>query len=81
VTKIVIVYHGDYTQLPRTYWAECDQMPGWSAAADDLMSVMNMVPEAVEMFFPGEEVDVRHRWYSDPMGLNPVIAVRANGDD
>jgi hypothetical protein len=73
---IVIVYHPDYSDSGRVYWAECDQMPGWSAAADDLMTLMNTVPEAVATFFPGKEVDVRHRWHSDPMGRNPVVAVR-----
>lgn len=78
-TRVTVVYYTDIvypTDGPprRSYWARSAQLAGWSAADDDLGALMAKVIEGAVLVSGDQEVDVRHRWASDPSGTIPVIA-------
>lgn len=49
-----------------TWWAECDDIPGWSAAADTRDELLDHVRQSIEELSPGS------RWYLwHPAEANP----------
>lgn len=73
VPEPVVIYHRD--RATGTVWADCAQMPGWSAAADNVYDVMQLAHEAVAMVF-GEGADYRSCWLdgSKVFGVKMVSA-------
>lgn len=46
MTEALVIYH-NATEESGTYWAECPQLPGWSASADNLIDLMELVRESL----------------------------------
>lgn len=41
-----------------SWWAESDQLPGFSAAADHLPELLSLVEEGARQMLPGEEIEL-----------------------
>ena len=53
ITKHLRAHHED-----DTWWAECDDLPGWTAAAETWDDLLGLVAEAMKLLAPGEAWDL-----------------------
>jgi hypothetical protein len=79
--RVTVIYHWEDTG----WWAECGEMPGWSAAAPDRDNVRRLAHEAVAMEFGGHTTTISaflvDKVYEPGLRVDPagteVLEVRA----
>lgn len=62
---IHVVYHHE----EGSWWAESDDMPGWTAIGGSLREIRRLVREGIGIFFEGVEIDLRESYADDPAAL------------
>lgn len=60
ITETLVVLHRD----GGSFWAESEQVPGWTAAANDVTELLQMIHEGVPFALDREpdQLDIRMEW-------------------
>ena len=65
----VVVHYETISQFDSTWWAECDVLPGFTAAAESLPGLISLVEEAAREYLQHDEFVIR--WEIEQ--VSPVV--------